>query len=252
MPELFIGCSGFSYPHWRGRFYPDSLSQKQWFDYYCTSFTSIELNVTFYRLLKAEAFVRWRLESPPCFAFSLKGSRFITHVKRLVDPEEPLARFFEGALLLGEKIRVILWQFPPGFACTIQRLQQFLKLLSRYPVRNALEFRHESWCSDEVVSLCGEFRVALCMADWPGFIAELPRTADFVYLRRHGRGGSYTGCYSHAELVADAGRIRNYLEEGRDVYIYFNNDDQAFAPENARELAQILGTGPLPVKGGTP
>ena len=252
MPELFIGCSGFSYPHWRGRFYPDKLPQKRWFDYYCAAFASVELNVTFYRLLKPETFARWQLESPPCFTFSVKGSRFITHVKRLADPEEPLSRFFEGALLLGEKLRVILWQFPPGFACNIHRLERFLELLARYPVRNALEFRHESWCCEEVISLCREARVALCMADWPDFIAELPLTAGFVYLRRHGRGGSYAGRYSHDELLADAGRIRIYLEGGRDVYIYFNNDAQAFAPENARELAQLLGTGPLQVEGGTP
>ena len=205
MPELFIGCSGFSYPHWRGRFYPDNLPQKRWFDYYCTAFASVELNVTFYRLLKPEVFTHWRLESPESFTFSVKGSRFITHVKRLADPERPLARFFEGALLLGDKLRVVLWQFPPAFACNIRRLEQFLHLLARYPVRTALEFRHDSWCCEEVVSLCREYRVALCMADWPDFIAELPLTADFVYLRRHGRGGSYTGCYSHDELVGRCG-----------------------------------------------
>jgi uncharacterized protein YecE (DUF72 family) len=245
MPELFIGCSGFSYPHWHGRFYPDKLPQKRWFDYYCNAFASVELNVTFYRLLKPEVFAHWRLESPESFIFSVKGSRFITHVKRLADPELSLERFFEGALHLGEKLRVVLWQFPPAFACNIRRLEQFFKLLSRYPIRNALEFRHESWCCEEVVSLCRDYRVAICMADWPDFIAELPLTADFVYLRRHGRGGSYTGCYYHDELIADAGRIRNYLVEGRDVYIYFNNDAEACAPANARELAQILGSGTL-------
>lgn len=248
MPELFIGCSGFSYPHWRGRFYPDTLPQKQWFGHYCSAFASVELNVTFYRLLKPAAFARWQQESPDGFTFSIKGSRFITHIKRLANPEKPLERFFEGVLLLGEKLRVILWQFPPDFACDIPRLQRFLALLARYPVRMALEFRHASWCCAEVVSLCSEYRVALCMADRPAFIAELPLTADFVYLRRHGRGGSYAGCYSHEELVADAGRIRNYLEEERDVYIYFNNDAEAFAPANAGELARILGTAPLPVE----
>lgn len=244
MPELFIGCSGFSYPHWRGRFYPDKLPQKRWFNYYCTIFDTVELNVTFYRLLKPDTFTRWQLESPPGFTFSLKGSRFITHVKRLADPEEPLARFFDGVLLLGEKLRVILWQFPPGFGCNIRRLELFLELLARYPARNTLEFRHESWCCEDVISLCREAGVALCMADWPGFIADLPLTAGFVYLRRHGRGGSYAGCYSHEELLADAGRIRKYLEEGRDVYIYFNNDAEGYAPENARELEQLLSNDP--------
>ncbi len=248
MPELFIGCSGFSYPHWRGSFYPDTLPQKRWFEHYCSLFTSVELNVTFYRLVKPEVFARWQLESPAGFAFSAKGSRFITHVKRLADPEGPLARFFEGVLHLGGKLRVIIWQFPPGFVCNIRRLQRFLELLATYPVRNALEFRHESWRCEQVVALCREAGVALCMADWPDFSAELPLTAGFVYLRRHGRDGSYAGCYSRAELLADAGRIRGYLAGGRDVFIYFNNDAQGFAPENAGELARILG--PVRDEGG--
>jgi len=246
MPELFIGCSGFSYPHWRGNFYPDTLPQKGWFDHYCSAFASVELNVTFYRLLKPETFSRWQREAPPLFAFCAKGSRFITHVKRLVDIEEPLARFFDGVLNLGSKLRVILWQFPPGFACNRDRLERFLELLSRYPVRNALEFRHESWCCQEVALLCRGTGVALCMADWPGFIAELPLTAGFAYLRRHGRGGSYSGSYSAGELAADAGRIREYLAGGRDVYIYFNNDAGGCAPENAGELARLLGRGDSP------
>lgn len=245
MPELCIGCSGFSYSHWRGPFYPDNLRQKEWFDYYCTTFSSVELNVTFYRLLKAETFTHWQRESPPGFTFSLKGSRFITHVKKLVEPEEPLARFMAGALLLGAKLRVILWQFPPNFSCNIGRLQHFLDLLAGYPVRHALEFRHESWCCAEVIALCRVAGVALCMADWPDFITDLPLTAGFVYLRRHGRAGSYAGCYSQDELSADAGRIRSYLEGGRDVFIYFNNDAQAFAPQNARELTHLLD---LPVR----
>lgn len=246
MPELSIGCSGFSYPHWRGNFYPETLPQKRWFDFYCTAFASVELNVTFYRLLKPEAFSRWRQESPAGFAFSVKGSRFITHVKRLADPEEPLARFFEGVLHLGNKLRVVIWQLPPGFACNIRRLQRFLELLATYPVHNALEFRHESWRCEQVATLCRETGVALCMADWPDFIAELPLTSGFVYLRRHGRDGSYAGCYSADELLADAGRIRGYLAGGRDVYIYFNNDAQGFAPKNARELARILDENPVP------
>lgn len=240
MSELLIGCSGFSYPHWRGCFYPGTLPQKEWFGYYCTCFASVELNVTFYRLPKPESFIRWRQESPCGFTFSVKGSRFITHVKRLIEPERPLARFFDGALLLGEKLRSVLWQFPPGFVCTISRLERFLQLLARYHVRAALEFRHVSWCCEEVFALCREYGVALCMADWPDFIAELPRTADFVYLRRHGRGGSYGGCYSPDELTADAERIRGYLGEGRDVYIYFNNDAEGYAPRNAGELARIV------------
>jgi len=241
MPGLFIGCSGFSYPHWGGRFYPANLPRKGWFNYYCTVFSSVELNVTFYRLLKPETFDRWREETPADFVFSVKGSRFITHVKRLADPDQPLKRFFETILCLGEKLGVVLWQFPPGFARDSGRLARFLALLAHYPVRNALEFRHDSWCAEEITELCRSAGVALCMADWPMFIDRLPLTSDFVYLRRHGHGGSYAGRYSAAELASDARRIREYLEQGRDVHIYFNNDACAHAPENAMELAGMLG-----------
>ncbi len=243
MPQPFIGCSGFSYPHWRGGFYPEKLPQGRWFDHYCSAFASVELNVTFYRLLKSQTFSRWHDRSPQEFIFCVKGSRFITHVRRLADPGEPLDRFFSGVLGLGEKLRVVLWQFPPGFACDLDRLRLFLGLLGSYPVRHALEFRHASWLCEEVATLCRRFGVALCMADWPDFIAETPLTADFVYIRRHGHGGSYAGCYSPDELLADAARIRLYLEGGRDVYIYFNNDAHGFAPVNAGELAGLLGGG---------
>lgn len=241
MPGLFIGCSGFSYPHWRGSFYPTDLPLKRWFEHYCASFRSIELNVTFYRLQKPETFSQWRQASPDGFTFAVKGSRFITHIKRLADPESALANFFDGALLLGDKLRVVLWQLPPGFARSLSRLERFLALLERYPVRHALEFRHESWCCEEVFTLCHDRRIAVCMADWPVFSAGIPRTTDFVYFRRHGQGGSYSGCYSPAELAADAATIRGFLDRGNDVYLYFNNDAGGYAPANAAEIERLLG-----------
>lgn len=240
MPALSIGCSGFTYSHWRGNFYPDHLPQKQWFGHYCATFATVELNVTFYRLLKPETYARWQRESPPGFAFSVKGSRFITHVKRLKEPADPLERFFSGVMNLGEKLSAVLWQLPPGFCLDLGRLEHFLACLRRYPARNTLEFRHDSWQTAEVEELCRRYNVALCMADWPPYIDTLPLTADFVYLRRHGRGGRYDSCYNMNELASDAGRIRGYLAGGRDVYIYFNNDFNGYAPRNAQELATLL------------
>jgi uncharacterized protein YecE (DUF72 family) len=237
---MYIGCSGFTYPHWRGVFYPEKLPQTRWFDYYCSVFSTVELNVTFYRLLKPETFERWNRNSPDGFTFSVKGSRFITHVKRLDAPEEPLERFFEGVLRLGEKLRVVLWQFPPGFARDTARLKRFLVSLKAYPVRNALEFRNESWLTDEITGLCSEAGAALCMADWPSFVSDPPLTSDFIYLRRHGRSGSYAGRYSPEELNSDALKVRRFLERGVDVHIYFNNDACGYAAENARELLGIM------------
>lgn len=240
MPVLHLGCSGFTYPHWLGNFYPEGLPQRRWLAHYAGVFASVELNVTFYRLLKPEVFDHWHAETPPDFSFAVKGSRFITHVKRLAEPEAPLERFFSGVLRLGEKLSAVLWQFPPDMVCNPERLARFLAGLQSYPVRCALEVRHESWLRDEVVELCRSHNVALCMADWPPFLAALPLTADFVYLRRHGHAGDYSSCYSAAELAADARRIRAFLATGHDVHIYFNNDACGHAPRNALELATLL------------
>ena len=240
MSELLIGCSGFSYLDWKGEFYPDGFPQKRWFEYYCTVFKTVELNVTFYRLPLVKTFEKWYAESPADFAFSLKGSRFITHIKRLSDPEGPLDLFFERALRLKEKLKVVLWQFSPGFKIDLERLSRFLKLLGDYPVRNTLEFRNESWMTKKTMDLCKDSKVGLCMADWPEFLDDLPVTSDFVYIRRHGEGGNYATNYSKTALRKDARRLKNYVKLGKDVFIYFNNDFHGYAPGNARELTEIL------------
>ena len=240
MPELRIGCSDFNYGGWRENFYPPALPQKKWLEYYCSVFNSVELNVTFYRLPLASTFKKWRDETPYDFVFSLKGSRFITHIKRLLEPEEPLKLFFKRAMNLRSKLKVVLWQFPPSFKVNTARLKTFLRLLRKYPVRHTLEFRNKSWFSEDVIGLCRENNISLCMADWPEFIDTLPVTSDFVYIRRHGAGGSYATCYSKAELRKDARRIKGYLKDKRDVYIYFNNDAFGFAPKNARELMEMF------------
>ena len=240
MPELKIGCSGFNYGGWKGNFYPSDLPQKKWLDFYCKIFNTVELNVTFYRLPLASTFSKWHNETPSDFVFSIKGSRFITHIKRLLDPQVPLEIFFERALNLKEKLRVVLWQFSPSFKINIERLKFFLKLLKKYPVKNTLEFRHESWITEEIIDLCRKHNISLCTADWPEFIDELPVTSDFVYIRRHGKGGSYATCYSKAELKKDAKKIKNYLKDNKDVFIYFNNDAYGYAPKNAKELMEML------------
>ena len=242
MPDLRIGCSGFSYRHWKGVFYPADVPAKQWLKYYATVFSTVELNVTFYRLPLARTFDRWYEETPPGFRFAVKGSRLITHRKRLRDPREALALFFERALRLREKLAVVLWQFPPSFGIDIDRLTEFLGLLKEVPVRNAFEFRNERWITEEVEGVLRNEGAAYCLADRPEFLDDLPPTAGFVYLRRHGAEGSYAGRYSRKELEKDAERIRSFLKGGRDVFVYFNNDAFGYAPANARELAEIVGT----------
>ena len=182
----------------------------------------------------------WYEESEENFSFAIKGSRYITHIKRLVDIESALSRFFGPAHELQEKLKVVLWQFPPQFKADLPRLENFLDLIAPYHMRNTLEFRNQSWLTDELVHLCKSRKVSLCMADHPAFLDKLPVTADFVYIRRHGIEGSYNGFYSREELERDAARVQSYLDRGLDVFIYFNNDVGGAAPQNALELAQLL------------
>ncbi|MBJ6725998.1 DUF72 domain-containing protein [Geomesophilobacter sediminis] len=240
MAKLFIGCSGYSYHHWLGNFYPEHLAQKHWFAHYRSVFPTVELNVTFYRTPKPETFRHWYEETPADYAFAIKGSRYITHIKRLLGSEESLPRFFEPAMELKEKLKVVLWQFPPSFACDRDRFAGFLELLHAYPVRHVFEFRHQSWIGDEIVEICRKEKVGLCMADAPQFLHRLPVTADFVYLRRHGASGQYFGEYTEEQLAEDADRIEGYLGEARDVFIYFNNDAGGAAPRNAVQLTALL------------
>jgi uncharacterized protein YecE (DUF72 family) len=240
MPRYRIGCSGFLYDSWKGAFYPEDLLHRRWLSFYMEKFNAVELNVTFYRLLKKEAFERWYKETSPDFIFCLKGSRFITHVKKLKDVELPLSTFFNATAPLLEKLGVILWQLPPNLKLNLKNLEDFIENLKRYPVRHAFEFRHKSWLSKKVFNLLSASNIALCMADWPDFINDLPVTADFVYIRRHGEGGNYATDYSPEQLKGDAKRIKEYLKQGKDVYCFFNNDAFAYAPKNASELKTIL------------
>ncbi len=220
--------------------YPEDVPKWRWFEYYCTRFDTVEMNVTFYRLPKPSSFKRWLNSSPEGFCFSLKGSRFITHIKRLKDVEEPVERFFSSVTLLKEKLSVVLWQFPPKMAIDIAALEGFLELIKQYRIRNTFEFRHQSWITKDVQKLLGRYGYSFCQADWPDFNRELPLTSDFVYIRRHGHGGRYNSCYSDEELREDAKRIKGYLKKGMDVYVYFNNDAFGYAPKNAQTLKELL------------
>lgn len=243
MSKVFVGTSGYLYRHWADDvFYPKDLKTNEWLQYYCQFFKTVELNVTFYRLPTKEAFRGWFKKTPADFHFAIKGSRFITHIKRLKDADRPLKLFLNRASGLKEKLDVVLWQLPPKFKVDIERLNKFIRALSRYKrFRYAFEFRDETWLIQKVFCVLADFNIALCIADWPSFSIELPQTANFLYLRRHGTGAwLYSGNYSVAQLKGDATRIRGWLKEGKDVYIYFNNDARGYAPKNARTLLDIL------------
>lgn len=240
MPKCKIGCSGFLYDSWKDTFYPEGLTQKRWLSYYVKKLDSVELSITFYRLLKKEAFERWYSEAPPGFAFCLKGSRFVTHIKKLKDVTLPLETFFNVTLPLHEKFEVVIWQFPLNLKVNIKNLEGFIEVISKYPVRHVFEFKQASWLNKKVIKLLSESNIAICMADSPEFLNDLPVTADFVYIQRHGPGGNYALSYSAEQIKEDSNKIKDFLKKGKDVYIFYNNDANAYAPQNAMELKRIL------------
>lgn len=244
----FVGTSGFMYKHWaNGVFYPKKLPQREWLEFYVTQFDTVELNVAFYRLPSEDAFKSWYRRTPEDFSFALKGSRFITHVKRLKDCREPLKLYFKRARLLKEKLSVVLWQLPPRFKKDVPRLRDFVCALKGCRlVRHAFEFRDATWFDAEVYELlCEEGKaldIAVCMADWPRYGIKIPETASFIYLRRHGPEGGrlYAGCYPKEELRNDARKIKGWLSEGKDVYVYFNNDAHGWAVKNALDVCKLI------------
>lgn len=240
MPKKFIGTSGWNYPHWAGGvFYPEGLSQSRWLDYYTQFFNSVELNVTFYRLVKKETFGNWRKTTPKDFYFVAKGSRFITHIKRLKAPKESLGMLFDNVSGLKEKLAAILWQLPPGFRADLRRLEGFLKLLKKRKARQAFEFRHESWFNKEVYSLLREYNACLCIAHSGRFPCVREVTADFLYLRFH--GGSpilYSANYSDKELKEWADFAKRH--KSKDIFAFFNNDACGYAVKNALKFKELL------------
>jgi len=240
MPAYFIGTSGWHYEHWRGRFYPEGLAKVRWLDFYSKHFNTVELNNSFYRLPSEQAFSSWWQLSPPGFVFAVKVSRFITHIKRLKSVEEPLQTFLNRANLLREKLGPLLYQLPPGMKRNEQVLEAFLQTLpSGY--QHVVEFRNESWLNSDVFGVLKRYNVAVCIFDMPGFTCPTVSTADFAYFRFHGSTGLYSSCYSDEELRNWAAKIAEIGKDLKAVYVYFNNDAEAYAVCNALSLARYLG-----------
>lgn len=236
---IFIGTSGFFYLHWRERFYPKNAKQPEWLSYYAELFDTVELNVSFYRLPSANAFQVWYDETPEDFSFSLKGSRYITHTKKLHDPEDAVKVFFDRAKILKDKLSVVLWQFSSSFETSPERLKKFLEILQRYGCRHAFEFRDESWFTDEIYGILKRYNAALVISDSPFFPKADVRTADFSYIRLHGAAELHSSEYFRKELKSWAEKVNNLAKKG-DVYIYFNNDVNAYAVKNALEMKELL------------
>lgn len=237
---LKLGTSGWIYKHWMGLFYPPHLSSDQQLSFYAEHFSSVEVNFSFYRLPERSVFETWRSQTPEEFMFAVKGSRYLTHMKKLKDPQEPLSRLMDRASGLQEKLGPILFQFPHTWHINIERLQPFLELLAFYPQqRYTFEFRHQSWLIPQVYKLLSHAGVALCLPVSPIVPLDICLTAPWTYIRMHS-GQSGIG-YSDEELSTWAGLIRKFLDQGVDVYVYFNNDPNGHAIRDTKRLYTLLG-----------
>jgi uncharacterized protein YecE (DUF72 family) len=235
---LRIGTSGYQYDHWRGSFYPEALAKARWLEHYATVFDTVEINNTFYRLPSGEVFASWRRQAPRGFLYAVKMSRFATHMKKLLDATDTIARLMERAECLRETLGPILVQLPPRWRVDPPRLDAFLRAARATSAsRWAIEVRDASWLCDEVYAVLERHGAALVTHDR---LPAHPRvcTASWSYLRFHGMG--YDGSYAEAQLAAEARWIAQQLARGRDVYAYFNNDLGGHAPRDAIRLRDLV------------
>jgi uncharacterized protein YecE (DUF72 family) len=235
--SIRIGTSGWTYKHWQGIFYPAGLSKSKWLEYYSRHFGTVELNASFYRLPKRETFQNWKARTPDDFLWSVKASKFITHTRRLDNCAEPLDRLYGISAGLGEKLGVILFQLPPSLAYNEKTLREFCKTLNPR-IRHTIEVRHPSWINDQAFSLLSEFNIALCIADTAGRYPSCEAiTSDFVYIRLHGSQKLYASEYSEEELRNWAEKVHEW---NRDTFVYFDNDFEGHAVNNAGRLKELL------------
>lgn len=236
--RIYIGTSGWTYDDWSGAFYPPGVSGAERLAFYAQRFNTVEVNATFYRLPTAAMIKAWNQRLPPDFHLVLKGSRFITHRKKLIEVAGPLETFWSQARQLNN-LKVILWQLPPSLRQHLARLEEFIKMLPGQ-VHHAFEFRHESWWSGDTADLLAHFHMAFVALSHPGLPEDIIPTTDFAYLRFHGKGQRlYQYDYADQELAAWAERVRPLLA-GRDLYAFFNNDYEANAPRNALAFGAML------------
>jgi len=237
--HYYVGTSGWHYTHWQDRFYPKTLTKSEWLKFYATHFTTVELNNSFYRLPSEDAFASWRDSSPADFTFAMKVSRFITHIKRLKNSKEAVEKFISRANILGAKLGPLLYQLPPNMHRNDDVLVSFLSTLPQ-GMKHVIEFRHQSWLEDEVFEILQKYNTGFCIFDMPSLSCPVIATADFAYIRFHGSTGLYSSCYSSEKLADWAKKLTDLTRDLKTLYIYFNNDAEAFAVRNAITLRRYL------------
>jgi uncharacterized protein YecE (DUF72 family) len=236
--RIRVGCSGWQYRHWRGNFYPSDLPQREWLEYYSKAFDTVEVNNSFYKLPAEGLFSGWRSRVPARFVFAVKASRYLTHMKKLKDPADPLDRVFSRAFELEQKLGPVLYQLPPQLRKNVDRLAGFLDALpDTRTILHAVEFRHSSWYDDEVFSLMERHGVAMCLHDMAGSVPPRERVGKFIYVRFHGGTGKYSGAYTAEQLHDWADWLG---EQRKPAFVYFNNDIGGQAPVDAKQLLRLL------------
>jgi uncharacterized protein YecE (DUF72 family) len=242
---LLIGTSGWSYKHWDKIFYPEKLPAREHLPFFAQQFPTVEINYSYYQLPPRKTFVLWQRTAPDGFIFAVKGSRYLTHMRKLREPSEPLQRLMEAATGLGPKLGPLLFQFPRRWKLNLDRLVEFLEALRGYPGhRYTFEFRHQTWLVPPVYEALKASNCALCLPIGWGIPLDIQLTADWTYVRFH--GGEHTISFSDTELKPWAARLRAWGDEGVDSYSYFNNDTiengRAPAIDNARRLRDLIAT----------
>ena len=233
---MLIGTSGWQYADWRGRFYPSGVAQARWLEYYAARFRTVEVNNAFYRLPEASTFEGWRDRTPDDFIVTVKASRYLTHIRRLKDPAEPVDRLMSRAGHLGTKLGPVLLQLPANFAIDLDALAETLGHFPR-GTRIAFEPRHPSWYTDETADLLARNGAAFCLTDAPGRRAPIWRTSDWGYLRFHEGRAAPAPCYGRTALRSWAARLADRWSSSDDVYVYFNNDRGGCAVRDAHRFA---------------
>jgi uncharacterized protein YecE (DUF72 family) len=238
--RIRIGTSGWHYKHWKGNFYPEKTKAEQMLAHYLQHLDTVEINNCFYRLPTDEAVRSWVEQTPEDFLFALKASRYITHNRKLNDPEQTVARFMNMAQGFGNKLGPILFQLPPKWGVNPDRLGEFLAVLPKEH-QYAFEFRHPSWLTSQVYDILRRFNAALCIFEIAGFRSPIELTADFTYVRLHGPGErAYQGKYSDVQLQTWARTVEAWAGANCGVYFYFDNDQAGYAVQNAIELAAMV------------
>jgi uncharacterized protein YecE (DUF72 family) len=239
---IFVGTSGWVYKGWRAHLY-GKIPVRRWLETASRAFDSLEINGSFYTQIAPATYERWRRETPADFRFALKGHRFVTHYKRLRDCRDSVIRLRDQAAPLGDKLAAVVWQLPSTFPIDVARLTDFLGALRAWPIRHALELRHASWFIPEIADRLRDAGVGVCMGDAPDFPMWREVTADFVYVRLHGHTRKYASSYSTPSLRKWAADARAWAAEGRDVFVYFDNDAEGHAVRNTRALRALLDAG---------